>query len=286
MLVLLGCSGPRVAAPAARGPVTRAAAPERARELAVAEPYKPPPKPQPARPPRPWFGRWTLLDDPGMQSLMERRAPREYVILVEGGPVRLERGERAGVAVAESQFWDPCVRALVAAQPAPARRALTAALARYRTACEPDGRVALLGALGVDGRERRGSGVGLTGTLSGSRTDISLRVAYCGAPGAASSGTGAERIVISSGGTRWVSPRLSFEREGQGCEAAELPLTRSLVQVLRAVIDAADAAVALEGGEGAGGGRGEGGQDLAVTDEMKQDLRVLLDALDALAAQR
>jgi hypothetical protein len=283
MLVLLGCSGARVAQPAARAAVARAPEPERASELAVAEPYRPPPKPkpQPARPPRPWLGRWTLLDDPGMQSLMERRAPREYVILVEGGALWLERGDRAGVAVAESQFWDPCVRELVAAQPAPARRALTAALARYQTACEPDGRVALLGALGVDGRRRRGSGVGLTATLSGSRTDSSLRVAYCAAPGVA--GAGAERVVISGGGTRWVSPRLSFERDGQGCEAAELPLTRSLVQVLRAMIDATDAAVALEGG-GEGPGAGAVGQDLAVTDEVKQDLRVLLDALDALAA--
>lgn len=197
----------------------------------------------------------------------------------ERDQARLERelatGERRGAAarsaapddVAESELWDPCVRQFVHTQPARVRRALTAALARYQTACGPDGAVLLQAARGIDGRARQGrSDFALVGSMSAASIAVALRVASCGAP------PDADRIVIATERARWTSPALAFERDEYGCYVAELPLTRAVTQHLRDVSRAADAVVAF------------GGHDLIVSDEMKQSLRALLDALDALDA--
>jgi hypothetical protein len=79
----------------------------------------------------------------------------------------------------------------------------------------------------------------ITGALSATRTDVSLRVAYCGVALAA------ERIVISADGARWSSARLAFTQDDHGCEVAVLQWTGALARAVRAAASAADAAVAF-----------------------------------------
>jgi len=268
LMVLLGC-GARVApGPAPVGRSTGAAAPAAAaspaRDLAVPEPYRPAPRkpPEPRDPTRPWLVERVA---PSVGDLYERRL---------GAPARIagERLEGPGAAFAESELWEPCVRDFVRARPQPARRALTAALARYQTACAPDGGVALQGVRGLDGRERRGrSDVGFAGTLSAARAEVSLRVASC------DGARPPERIAIAADGERWTSPRLVFAQDEHGCEVAELPWTRTLARAVWAAVLATDAAIAFEGG-------GAGAPDLAITDEMKQHLRAMLEAIEAIDA--
>jgi hypothetical protein len=264
LLVLLGCGAATAPVPAA-APASPATAP-RASELAVPEPYRPepakPPEPNDPRDPRDLRRPW----------LADLRAPRPAAPLVVVR--RLVWDPLPSVAFAESELWEPCVRDFVRARPAPVRRALTAALARYQTACAPGGGVALLGVRGLDGRERRGrSDVAFTGTLSASRAEVSLRVASCGG-GPAPERVALERIVIAADGERWRSPRLSFAQDEHGCDVAELPWTRALARAVWAAVAAENAAITFEGGA----------QDLPLTDETKQHLRAMLEVLDALAA--
>jgi len=279
MLALIGCGAGIVPASGTAGAPAPAAPPTAAaptRDPAVPEPHRPAPQkpPAPRDPWRLWASRAAPLGVPPASRaaplgplLVEPAAP---VVLppLERGLAGRERREPAG-DIQESELWVPCVRDFVRARPEPARRALTAALARYQTTCGPDGGVVLLGVLGLDGRERRGrSDVGFTDTLSASRTDVSLRVASCDGPLAA------ERIAIAADGARWSSPRIAFAQDQYGCEVAVLPWTRALARAVWAAAGAADAVIAFEGG----------GQDLAITDEMKQHLRAMLEALDALDA--
>lgn len=170
--------------------------------------------------------------------------------------------------VAPSQLWDPCVSGFVRAQPEPSRRAWTAALSRYQTRCDAGDRVVLQLARGLDGRARRGtSDIGFSGTLAAGAIEVSLRVAACGPP------LGADRVALVAGATRWSSPRLAFVRD-QGCDVAELPLTRALARLVRELTEteASGALVVFEGRRSV---------ELVITDEMKQDLAILLDAIEA-----
>jgi len=72
---------------------------------------------------------------------------------------------------------------------------------------------------------------------------------------------------------RWSSTRLELER-ADGWEIAMLPLTRTLARVVRRALDARDTVLRFEGPRGY--------EDVIITDEMKQDLQVMLDALDAI----
>jgi hypothetical protein len=268
LALALGCGSGVATAPApAPTPAPAAVAVGPARDLAVPEPYRPPPEkpPEPRDPRDPLLRdpRWPLLGDPRSLSPAGRRASREQVIFER----KLARLDRAGADISGSELWEPCVRDFVRALPEPARRALTAALAYYETACAPGGGVALQGVRGLDGRGRRGrSDVGFTGTLSASRVDVSLRVASC------DGATAAERIAIAADGERWSSPLLAFAEDAHGCAVAELPWTRSLAQAVWAAAGAADASIVFGGGA----------PDLAITDEMKQHLRAMLEALEAL----
>lgn len=232
------------------------------RELAVPERVRPAPAPPPAA---------SDPNDPLREDEIRERGRRRLELAVgelHGRPP-LRGAEHDDVA--ESQFWDPCVRDFVSAQPARARRALTTALARYQTACGPGGAVIVQAARGLDGRGREGrSDIALTGTLSAARIDVSLRVVRCG--GAIDD---AERVVITTEGARWTSQALAFERDEHGCHAAELPLTRAVTRMAREVSSAADAVITFDGRDP---------HALIVGEEMKQDLRVLLAALDALDA--
>jgi hypothetical protein len=266
MLVLLGCgagaTAPAVAPAAAPAPAARV------RDLAVPEPYRPPPQkpPEPGDPRRPWL----VERQPRQTPLGDRLEPLGIDLLQRrlSAQARWEQGLNA--TFAESELWEPCVRDFVRARSEPVRRALTAALAYYRTACAPDGSLVLQGVRGLDGRERSGrSDVGFTGALSASGIEVSLRVAYC------EGALAAERIAIAADGERWSSPPLVFAQDEHGCEVAELTWTRPLARAVWSAVTAADAAIAFDGG---------GAHVLAVTDEMKQHLRTMLEVLDAFAA--
>lgn len=250
VLAVAACGGasppPRTESPPPRAPA----------DPAVAEP-RPAARPQPPRDPR-------AAIVPGRPLYSNR----DEVILREqqrGPTLRLDPSG----AVAESQYWDRCVREFVAAQPESIRRALTTAFTRCATQCDPSGRIVLQLTRGSDGRDRRGmSDVGFAGSLSPQRIDLSLRLAYCGQPPPI-----ADHVVITADNQRWTSPPLDFERDEHGCEVVELPTTRSLLRALRTAVDAPDAAVHFEG---------KRAEDLVVTEDMKRDLRVMLDAIEAL----
>jgi hypothetical protein len=253
VVALAACSGAAPPAPAALPPPRTPEAPP----LTELEPHRPTPRARPERDPR-----------DGLLVPGRPMGRRDDLIVRErerGPSLRLDPSG----PVAESQFWDRCVREFVAAQPEAVRRVLTTAFTRCATQCDPAGRIVLQLTRGSDGRDRRGaSDVGFSGSLSAKRIDLSLRLAYCGQPPPI-----ADHVVLTADDMRWTSPRLDFERDEHGCEVVELPTTRSLLRALRAVVDAPDGAVHLEG---------KRGEDLEVTDDMKQDLRVMLDALEAL----
>jgi hypothetical protein len=223
---------------------------------------------------------------PPVPSPPPRSKQSERIDLVEPRGIRLvdpaERGlageGRKGnpglgmVDVAESDFLSSCVRELVRLQPGAAQRALIAALAQYATACDGEGRVVLERPLGVDSRERRSrSDVAFTGTLSAQRFELVLRVAYCGGESAAP-----DHIAIVAPDATWTSSRLEFERDAAGCDVAELPYTRALGRALLRATTAESALIRFEGA----GVRGE----LPLPDPVQHELRTVLDAVAALAA--
>jgi hypothetical protein len=168
--------------------------------------------------------------------------------------------------VSESDFFSRCVREFVQAQKPVARRAFITALTQYETSCDRDGRVVVEQPLGNDSRERRGhTDVAFTGTLSAQRIDLSLRLAYCG------DAVSPDHITIVADGETWRSQRLEFARDSGGCDVAELPYTRSLGRALERVVESPEASVLFEGTTG----------ELAITDPIRNELRVFLEALDA-----
>jgi hypothetical protein len=198
--------------------------------------------------------------EPGVEEVIIRRG--------RGG---LGRG--TPLDVAESDFLSRCVRDFVYAQPDASRRALIAAFTQYQTTCDGAGRVVLERPLSFDSRERRArSDVAFTGTLSPERVDLALRVAYCGGDSASP-----DRITIVADDATWTSSRLEFERDTGACDVAELPYTRPLGRILFDVTDATDALIRFEGTGLAG--------ELVASDGIKHELRVVLEALDALSAR-
>src|SRR5262249_9345647 len=134
-----------------------------------------------------------------VEQVREGSAPtREDVIVLND----FRRGTKP-LDIAESDFWIPCVRAFVLAQPDVARRVLTEMFAHYTTACDADGRVVLAKPLGRDGRARPSqSDLTFAGTLAANRIDLSLRLTQCDAS------PDADRVAIIADGERWTSPRV------------------------------------------------------------------------------
>ena len=261
LIVVLGCGG---AAPVPRG--TEPEPTGTLRDPAIAEPHRPParaPEPPSADP---WFVRRDNLQDQLRASRARQR--REAVILsqLDG------RGTRNPAAtVAESDMWSSCVKDHVRAQPDRARRALTAALARYATSCEGDRQIMLERPL-TGGRERRASSdVFLVGTFTADRYDVALRITYCGQVRPR-----ADRAVLVSDRTTWTSLPLVFDRDSAGCLAAQLPYTAALGEVLRHMIEGTEASVRFEG-------VATSYEEIAVGDEVRTELRVMLDVVEALA---
>lgn len=202
----------------------------------------------------------------GRVILNDRDDPTAPVLPLRMTEMPLER---------KSDTWSPCIRAFVQGQPASARVVLGEALSLYSTSCS---------ATRVEFRVPRptrgaaASQLGLIGALERTTRELALRAAYHGAP------IRAERITLISDGVRWSSPRIDFEHDAGAIpgnaaddgEVAILPFTRTIAGVVRRVIESRDALLRFESATGY--------EDVAISDELKQDLRTMLDALDALSS--
>lgn len=191
---------------------------------------------------------------------------RDETLIFDGPGGRIRVGEP--FYEKKSDFWSPCVRDFVETQPEAAREALGEALSMYSTTCTagPVKRIEFR----TPRKARTApaeSYLGLYGVLEPGTCELSLEAAYRGEP------VNAERITLVADGVRWSSPRLDFVRD-DGWEIATLPFTRALARVVARAIDAHDTLFRFEGANGY--------EDVVVTDEMKQDLRVMIDALDAI----
>jgi len=172
------------------------------------------------------------------------------------------------VDIAESDLWSPCLRDFVRAQSEPARRSLTMAFARLEVDCDQDGRVVLGPPHGYRGR----SHLGYRATFAIADARAALTLAVCGA--APPSG---EQIVLEYDGRRLPMARLDFERDRDGCYVAELPPSMTLARTLPDVLAAEDVVVRF--------GDTLAIEDLAITHEMLRDIRLVYDAVDAVAVR-
>jgi hypothetical protein len=215
------------------------------RDLAVAEPVPKQPEPPEFDPNACRVGAPCIL-------------PRRDVLLLRGprSAVRMPRRVIAldgQLDVAPSDLWSPCVKKHVQEQGADARRAWTALFARYVPSCDAHHRMRI-----DPPREYAGKPyVALRGVVGG---ELVVEVASCTA-------SSAERIVIAYDDQRWTAPLHESEQRA-GCIVVRVPDTRTARRVLRNALDASRASVQLDGDE------------IAITDELKRDLRLVLDATD------
>jgi len=263
-LALGGCSAAR---PAPSAPVAVASA-SPARALADPAVPAPPPAPQKAprgRPLRPGVPGVVLMPDVVVRNGLDPSAldPDDRFVLD-----RLVRLPPLGIASRKSDFWSPCVRDFVQLQPEAARDVLGEALSLYSTTCTggPARRVEFRTPRTDRGAPAQ-SYLGLVGALEPSRAELVLRAAYHGRP------VHSEQIALIADGVRWSSQRMDFD-DDDGWEIATLPLTRELARVVKRAAEARDALLRFE----AAGDY----EDVVLTEDMKQDLRVMLDALDAI----
>ncbi|HSS01470.1 MAG TPA: hypothetical protein VLM79_30635 [Kofleriaceae bacterium] len=264
---LCGCGG---AAPAPSVPVASSASvPHALEDPAIAEPPSEPSR-TPARPPG--NGR-RLIPRPG--PLTVGPVLRDVWMIdpqAQGDPVSVDRWLRLptmlDVSNKKSDFWSPCVREFVQGQPETARDVLGEALSLYSTACTggPSGRVEFQTPR-ADRTAPAQSSLGLVGALERNSCELALRAAYHGPP------VRAERLTLIADGVRWSSPRIDFD-DDDGWEIATLPLTRELARVVMRAAEARDALLRFEAGADY--------EDVVLTEDMKQDLRAMLDALDAI----
>jgi len=254
-VVATACGGARSAAPPGPPPaVTHVAEPMAAPGAPDATPPTSVPRPIP-----PAGGAGAIAILRGMRG-------REEAILLDGTLVLLRSNELSFDK--KSDYWSPCVRDFVDTQPEAAREALGEALSLYSTTCtkDPERRVEFQTPRAGRTAPAR-SPLGLIGTLGRATCELALRAAYHGEP------VHAERITLIADGVRWSSPRLDFDGD-DGWEVATLPFTRALARVVRRAIEARDTLLRFESAKGY--------EDVVVTDELKQELRVMIDALDAI----
>jgi hypothetical protein len=98
-----------------------------------------------------------------------------------------------------------------------------------------------------------------------------LRVVYHG-----DSWIFADRITIASDQYRWSSPRMEFTRDHDMTvwEIGSIRFDKKLKPVVQKLIDGSDVTIRFYGKEGY--------VDVEVTNEMKADLRLMLDALSGI----
>lgn len=268
-----GCGG---AVPATSVPVASSASvPHALEDPAIAEPPREPQR-TPVRPPV--NGR-RLIQRPGV--LLVGPVTREVWAIdpqAQGDLVSVDRWLRLptllDVSNKKSDFWSPCVREFVQGQPEGVRDALGEALSLYSTACTggPSRRVEFQTPR-ADRTAPAQSYLGVIGALEASSCELALRAAYRRPVVPAGPPVRAERITLIADGVRWSSPRIDFD-DHDGWEVATLPLTRELARVVMRTAEARDALLRFEAGAAY--------EDVVLTDDMKQDLRVMLDALDAI----
>lgn len=109
--------------------------------------------------------------------------------------------------------------------------------------------------------------IGLTGVIKRDRTEVAFRVMYL-----AARADPFERITIIAGPLRWTSPRLDVDHDPARYEAAAIPFAPSLARVVRRMLDEPDASIRFE--------TATGYDEVIVTEQTKQDIRVMLDALN------
>jgi hypothetical protein len=177
-------------------------------------------------------------------------------------------------ALGLNNTWADCVKDFVDAQRSSAREPLLDALSVYFTTCDRVERRIIVEAprpvpSGHDYAFE--SHVSFGAQLTKAQSRVWLSVTYHG-----DSRILAERIKVAADDFRWTSPPLSFEHDASNpsWESAEIPYTKSLQGIVRKMIESRDVIIRFEGPKTHA--------DLVVTDEMKHDLKLMLDALAAI----
>ena len=241
LVMIAGCGG---APPAPAEPVPPP--PEPARDPAIAEPA---PRPRPRIEPPSTNPRTIILRGP---------LSADDVIVMERNVARAEP-----LAEARSDFWDPCVRDLVAGLPRAQRDELGDALTLAMTTCDRAAQRATF----APPRRRSyaaGSYLGFSGEITPNSVRLELVVVRRGGPPP-------ERITLLAGATRWTSPTLDDTQDGDAF-VATVPYTRSAARVLHVLLDAPDPILRFESADGA--------DDIVIGDDMKSDLRVFADLVN------
>ena len=167
-----------------------------------------------------------------------------------------------------------CVKDFVDAQTASARDRLVEALSVYSTTCDRVERRIVVEAPrpSPSGHDYAfESHVSFGGYLTKTQSKLWLSVSYHGdAP------IQAERIKVAADEFRWTSPSLKFEHDSTSTiwEHADIPYTRNMQTIVRKIIESKDVIVRFEGPRSHA--------DLVVTEEMKHDLKLMMDALAAI----
>lgn len=245
-LLLAACAGP-----AAPPPTVPAPPPPAPSTRAEAEPWTPP-----------------------------QRAPADRRLVIRS-PIALVRGDLLvdselrprlsgleTISAKRSDLWHPCVRSVVEQRERSVRDLLGDVLTAYLVACDRTS-----GSVAFGSSDRRtaaaGSSLGISGVVTATTARLELSVVRAG-------DALPERITILAGATRWTSIPLDpvFDPVAERSVAA-LPFTRALARVVRAVLDADEAFVRFESATGS--------EDVVITEDMKQDLRVLSELADALS---
>ena len=197
------------------------------------------------------------------------QSSEEAILRREYGALGWRRWSATEIGVAESDMWSPCIKDYVRAQSERARRALPAAIARYTTSCDGDRRVVFERPLAGGRLRKTGSDVFLVGTFATNQHELALRITYCG-----SVRPRADRAVLVSDGSSWTSLPLVFDPDASGCSVAHIPYTEALGRIVREMIEGREASVRFEGAAQY--------EDIPVGDELRNDLRVMLDVVEAL----
>jgi hypothetical protein len=177
-------------------------------------------------------------------------------------------------SLALDHTWADCVKDFVDAQRSLAREPLIDALSVYFTTCDRvERRIVVEAPRPVPSGHDYAfeSHISFGAHLTRAQQRVWLEVTYHG-----DTRIMAERIKVAADDFRWTSPPLTFERDVNkpSWESAEMPYTRQLQGIVRKIVDAKESIVRFEGPRTHG--------DLIVTEEMKQDLRLMMDALGAI----
>jgi hypothetical protein len=244
VMVLAACGGPAAPPPAAPAPPAPVTS-----NRAEAEPWTPPP----AKPKQ--------LVVRGPLGAMQREIRVEDEL-----PVRMV-GRLEDLSSKRSDLWHPCVRDVVQGRERTVRDLLGDALTAYLVTCD---RVAGTVTFGSSDRRTaaKGSYLGISGVVTATTARLELAVVRHGE-------VLPERITILAGTTRWTSIGLDpvYDPVAER-SVATVPFTRSLARVIRTVLDADEAILRFESTAGS--------EDVVITENMKQDLRVLAELGDAL----